>query len=122
MIHGIIRLLVHSLLLLQANHATRLLKRICLMFHSKIELPILFNDFYRLFLSWLDGVDETIIQAIITTQITVASGGSQLAQKIDQKLKNVSFLHLEKDVSRILFSLKNKTFGQQFSTLFNPVR
>ena len=92
------------------------------MFHSKIELPILFNDFYRLFLSWLDGVDETIIQAIITTQITVASGGSQFAQKIDQKLKNVSFLHLEKDVPRILFSLKNKTFGQQFSTLFNPVR
>ena len=70
---------------------------------------------------WLDGVYETIIQAI-TTQITVASGGSQLAQKIDQKLKNVSFLHLEKDVPRILFSLKNKTFGQQFSILFNPVR
>ena len=70
---------------------------------------------------WLDGVYETIIQAI-TTQITVASGGSQLAQKIDQKLKNVSFLHLEKDVPKILFSLKNKTFGQQFSTLFNPVR
>ena len=47
MIHGIIRLLVHSLLLLQANHATRLLKRICLMFHSKIELCLVFNDFYR---------------------------------------------------------------------------
>ena len=124
MIHGIIRLLVHSLLLLQANHATRLLKRICLMFHSKIELSLFFNDFYRF---------EDYCKKVVRWRLwTYYSGYNysnysclrrvSISSRNWPKVENVSFLHLEKNVPKILFSLKNNTFEQQFSTLFNPVR